>query len=110
MTVWFTGLSGAGKTTICRAVATELLAHGLQVEVIDGDVIRKHLCKDLGFTKADRDENIRRIAFVAKLLTRNGTIALVSAISPIEAHVMKRDILLASSSKSTSTLRLRCVN
>ena len=81
-TVWFTGLSGAGKTTICRAVATELLARGLQVEVIDGDVIRKHLCKDLGFTKADRDENIRRIAFVAKLLTRNGTIALVSAISP----------------------------
>jgi bifunctional enzyme CysN/CysC len=81
-TVWFTGLSGAGKTTICRAVATELLARGLRIEVIDGDVIRKHLCKDLGFSKADRDENIRRIAFVAKLLTRNGTIVLVSAISP----------------------------
>jgi len=85
LTVWFTGLSGAGKTTICRAVATELLAHGLQVEVIDGDVIRKHLCNDLGFSKADRDENIRRIAFVAKLLTRNGTIVLVSAISPYRA-------------------------
>jgi bifunctional enzyme CysN/CysC len=82
VTVWFTGLSGAGKTTICRAVATELLAYGLQIEVIDGDVIRKHLCKDLGFSKQDRDENIRRIAFVSKLLTRNGTIALVSAISP----------------------------
>lgn len=82
LTVWFTGLSGAGKTTICRAVATELLAHGLQVEVIDGDVIRMYLCKGLGFSKQDRDENIRRIAFVAQLLTRNGTIVLVSAISP----------------------------
>jgi bifunctional enzyme CysN/CysC len=82
LTVWFTGLSGAGKTTICRAVATELLAHGLQVEVIDGDVIRNYLCKDLGFSKQDRDENIRRIAFVSQLLARNGTIVLVSAISP----------------------------
>jgi bifunctional enzyme CysN/CysC len=82
LTVWFTGLSGAGKTTICRAVATELLAHGLQVEVIDGDVIRNYLCKDLGFSKHDRDENIRRIAFVSQLLTRNGAIVLVSAISP----------------------------
>ncbi len=85
VTVWFTGLSGAGKTTICRAVATELLASGLQIEVIDGDVIRKHLCKDLGFSKEDRDENIRRIAFVSRLLTRNGTVALVSAISPYRA-------------------------
>jgi bifunctional enzyme CysN/CysC len=85
VTVWFTGLSGAGKTTICRAVATELLAYGLQIEVIDGDIIRKHLCKDLGFSKEDRDENIRRIAFVSKLLTRNGTIVLVSAISPYRA-------------------------
>jgi bifunctional enzyme CysN/CysC len=82
LTVWFTGLSGAGKTTICRAVSTELLAHGLQVEVIDGDVIRNYLSKGLGFSKHDRDENIRRIAFVAQLLTRNGTIVLVSAISP----------------------------
>src|SRR5215471_3354358 len=85
LTVWFTGLSGAGKTTICRAVATELLAYGLPIEVIDGDVIRKHLCKDLGFSKSDRDENIRRIAFVSKLLTRNGTVVLVSAISPYRA-------------------------
>jgi bifunctional enzyme CysN/CysC len=85
LTVWFTGLSGAGKTTICRAVATELLAHGLPVEVIDGDTIRNYLCKDLGFSKHDRDENIRRIAFVAKLLTRNGTVVLVSAISPYRA-------------------------
>ena len=85
LTVWFTGLSGAGKTTICRSVATELLAHGLQVEVIDGDVIRNYLCKDLGFSKEDRDENIRRIAFVSQLLTRNGGIVLVSAISPYRA-------------------------
>lgn len=85
LTVWFTGLSGAGKTTICKAVATELLAHGLQVEVIDGDIIRNHLCKDLGFSKQDRDENIRRIAFVSQLLTRNGAIVLVSAISPYRA-------------------------
>jgi bifunctional enzyme CysN/CysC len=85
VTVWFTGLSGAGKTTICRAVGTELLGYGLQIEVIDGDVIRKHLCKDLGFSKEDRDENIRRIAFVSKLLTRNGTVVLVSAISPYRA-------------------------
>ncbi len=85
LTVWFTGLSGAGKTTICRTVATELLAHGLRVEVIDGDVIRNYLCKDLGFSKQDRDENIRRIAFVSQLLTRNGTVVLVSAISPYRA-------------------------
>jgi bifunctional enzyme CysN/CysC len=82
LTVWFTGLSGAGKTTICRAVQTEMLAHRLPVEVLDGDVVRKHLCKDLGFTKQDRDENIRRIAFVSHLLTRNGIVVLVSAISP----------------------------
>ena len=85
LTVWFTGLSGAGKSTICRAVATELLAHGLRVEVIDGDVIRNYLCKDLGFSKHDRDENVRRISFVSKLLTRNGTVVLVSAISPYRA-------------------------
>lgn len=85
LTVWFTGLSGAGKTTICRAVQTELLAHGLPVEVLDGDVIRKYLSKDLGFTKQDRDENIRRIAFVSQLLTRNGIVVLVSAISPYRA-------------------------
>jgi bifunctional enzyme CysN/CysC len=82
ITVWFTGLSGSGKTTLCKAVQTELFALGLQVEVIDGDVIRKHLCKGLGFSRDDRNENIYRIAFVAQLLTRNGTIALVSAISP----------------------------
>jgi bifunctional enzyme CysN/CysC len=82
LTVWFTGLSGAGKTTIANALCTELLARGFRVEMLDGDIIRRHLCSDLGFGKEDRDENIRRIGFVAELLTRNGAIVLVSAISP----------------------------
>ncbi len=82
LTVWFTGLSGSGKTTICRAVETELLARGLKVEVLDGDVVRRNLSKDLGFSESDRMENIRRIAFVAQLLTRHGIVVLVAAISP----------------------------
>jgi adenylylsulfate kinase len=82
LTVWFTGLSGAGKTTICQAVETALLARGLRVEVLDGDVIRTYLCSDLGFSEEDRKENIKRIAYVAQLLTRNGVLVLVAAISP----------------------------
>ncbi len=82
LTVWFTGLSGAGKTTICRAVETELRARGMRVEVLDGDVIRTYLCRDLGFSEKDRNENIKRIAYVAQLLTRNGVVVLVAAISP----------------------------
>lgn len=82
LTVWFTGLSGAGKTTICNAVHTELLARGVRVEMLDGDVLRKHLNSDLGFSRKDRDENIRRIGFVAHLLTRNRVVVLVAAISP----------------------------
>jgi adenylylsulfate kinase len=85
VTVWFTGLSGAGKTTICQAVAQELRSRGFKLEVLDGDIVREHLTKGLGFSKADRDENIRRIGFVAQLLTRNGIITLVSAISPYQA-------------------------
>ncbi len=85
VTVWFTGLSGAGKTTLSRGVAQQLRAWGLPVEVLDGDVMRQHLTKGLGFSKEDRDENIRRIAFVAGLLTRQGVIVLVSAISPYRA-------------------------
>jgi len=85
LTVWFTGLSGAGKTTICNAVHAELLARGRRVEMLDVDVVRKHLFADLGFSKADRDENIRRIGFVAELLTRHGVITLVAAISPYRA-------------------------
>ena len=82
MTLWFTGLSGAGKTTISQTVEKELIAQGYKVEVLDGDVVRENLTKGLGFSKADRDENIRRIGFVAQLLTRNGVIVIVSAISP----------------------------
>ena len=82
LAIWFTGLSGSGKTTICKAVATELLAYGFRVELIDGDVIRNHLCKDLGYSRRDRNENIRRIAFIAQLLARNGIVVLVAAISP----------------------------
>ncbi|MBW4522555.1 MAG: adenylyl-sulfate kinase [Scytolyngbya sp. HA4215-MV1] len=82
VTVWFTGLSGAGKTTISTALYQALLAQSFKVEILDGDTVRQHLTKGLGFSKADRDENIRRIGFVAQLLTRNGVIVLVSAISP----------------------------
>lgn len=85
LTVWITGLSGAGKTTICKLVHTELLARGIRSEILDGDVVRQHLSRELGFTKADRDENVRRIGFVAQLLTRNGVVVLVSAISPYRA-------------------------
>lgn len=85
LTIWFTGLSSAGKTTLSRAVYERLWARGQQVELLDGDEVRLHLSKDLGFSRQDRDENIRRIAFVADLLTRNGVIVLVSAISPYRA-------------------------
>ena len=82
VTVWFTGLSGAGKTTISKAVAEKLRSQGKKLEILDGDVVRENLTKGLGFSKADRDENVRRIGFVSHLLTRNGAIVLVSAISP----------------------------
>jgi adenylyl-sulfate kinase len=81
-TLWFTGLSGAGKTTIANQVEAELRARGEKVEVLDGDVVRTNLSKGLGFSKEDRDTNIRRIAFVADLLSRNGVVAITAAISP----------------------------
>src|ERR671937_1273385 len=80
--VWFTGLSGAGKTTLAEALIPQLRAAGKRVEVLDGDVVRTHLSKGLGFSREDRDTNIARIAFVAHLLARNGVAVLVSAISP----------------------------
>ena len=82
VTVWFTGLSGAGKTTISQALAEKLAPEGRRVEILDGDIIRQNLTKGLGFSKEDRDENIRRIGFVAHLLTRNSVTVLVAAISP----------------------------
>src|SRR5256885_3456935 len=81
-TLWFTGLSGAGKTTISKIVEEELRERGARVEVLDGDVVRTNLSKGLGFSKEDRDTNIRRIAFVADLLSRNGVVAITAAISP----------------------------
>lgn len=82
VTVWFTGLSGSGKSTIAKALVEQLREQGAKVEIMDGDIIRQNLTKGLGFSKEDRDENIRRIGFVSHLLTRNGVIVLVSAISP----------------------------
>ena len=81
-TLWFTGLSGAGKSTIARLVEAELRERDTRVEVLDGDVVRTNLSKGLGFSKEDRDTNIRRIAFVADLLSRNGVIAITASISP----------------------------
>ncbi|MBK8258748.1 MAG: adenylyl-sulfate kinase [Polyangiaceae bacterium] len=80
--VWFTGLSGAGKSTLSALLANELRARGVHVEVLDGDEVRTHLSKGLGFSKEDRDINIRRIGFVAKLLARAGACAVTAAISP----------------------------
>ncbi len=84
-TLWFTGLSGAGKTTVSRIIADELRARGLKVEVLDGDVVRENLSKGLGFSKEDRDTNIRRIGWVCEVLTRNGVVAIAAAISPYRA-------------------------
>jgi adenylylsulfate kinase len=81
-TVWTTGLSGSGKTTIARELEKQLLARGVKVEILDGDIVRTNLSKGLGFSKEDRDINIRRIGFVADLLSRNGVIAITAAISP----------------------------
>jgi adenylylsulfate kinase len=81
-TLWFTGLSGAGKSTITEHLVPLLKARGCKVEVLDGDVVRTNLSKGLGFSKEDRDTNIRRIGFVCHLLSRNGVIAIAAAISP----------------------------
>jgi adenylyl-sulfate kinase len=81
-TLWFTGLSGSGKSTLAERVKNELLERGMKVELLDGDEFRTTLSKGLGFSKEDRDTNIRRIGYVAKLLTRNGVVAITAAISP----------------------------
>jgi adenylyl-sulfate kinase len=81
-TLWFTGLSGSGKTTLAKLMEVELRARGLKVERLDGDIVRRSLSRDLGFSKEDRDKNIERVTFVAKLLTRNGVTVLISFISP----------------------------
>jgi adenylylsulfate kinase len=96
--IWFTGLSGSGKTTVAHIVEEQLLDAGVPVEVLDGDVVRENLSKGLGFSKEDRDTNIRRIAFVAHLLQRNGVFVITAAISPYreirdEARAMIRDFV-----------------
>ena len=85
VTVWFTGLSGAGKTALALRLEEELKNRGLRVERLDGDIVRQGLTRDLGFSKEDRDKNIERVTFVAKLLTRNGVAVLCSFISPYRA-------------------------
>lgn len=81
-TLWFTGLPCSGKSTLARRVEEILLERGMNVEVLDGDEVREHLSKGLGYSKQDRDTNIRRIGYVAKLLSRNGVVAIGAAISP----------------------------
>ena len=81
-TIWFTGLSGAGKSTLSKIIEQRLKARNRNVEVLDGDIVRTHLSKGLGFSREDRNTNIQRIAFVCSLLTRNGVIAIAAAISP----------------------------
>ena len=83
--LWFTGFSGAGKSTIAEIVVAELRDRGRRVELLDGDEVREHLSKGLGFSKEDRDENIRRIGWVASVLARNGVVAVTAAISPYRA-------------------------
>ncbi len=82
LTLWFTGLSGSGKSTLAQVLTPRLRELGKRVEILDGDEVRENLSKGLGFSKEDRDTNIRRIGFVANLLARNGVVAITAAISP----------------------------
>ncbi len=96
--IWFTGLSGSGKTTIAHVLEQKLADADVPVELLDGDVVRENLSKGLGFSKEDRDTNIRRIAFVAHLLQRNGVFVITAAISPYravreEARMMAKDFV-----------------
>lgn len=84
-TLWFTGLSGSGKTTLAKRILKEMVKRGMNVELLDGDVVRTNLSKGLGFSKEDRDTNIRRIGFVASLLARNNAVSICAAISPYTA-------------------------
>lgn len=93
-TVWFTGLSGAGKTTLSRAVYVEIRRRGLRAEWLDGDILRTNFSSELGYSKKDRDTNVRRIGFVSHLLNKNDVAAVVAAIAPYEeARRQNRDLL-----------------
>lgn len=85
VTIWMTGMSGAGKTALAIPLEAELKRRGLKAERLDGDIVRQSLTRDLGFSKEDRDKNIERVTFVAKLLTRNGVAVICSFISPYRA-------------------------
>jgi adenylyl-sulfate kinase len=113
-TIWFTGLSGAGKSTITGELVPMLQSRGCKVEVLDGDVVRTNLSKGLGFSKEDRDINIRRIGFVCHLLSRNGVIAIAAAISPYkhvrdENRALIKDFVEVYVSASLDTLVKRDV-
>jgi len=113
-TIWFTGLSGAGKSTITGELVPMLHARGCKVEVLDGDVVRTNLSKGLGFSKEDRDINIRRIGFVCHLLSRNGVFAIAAAISPYkhvrdENRALIKDFVEVYVSASLDTLVKRDV-
>jgi adenylylsulfate kinase len=82
LTIWLTGLPCSGKSTIAKALAERLLSEGRQVEVLDGDVLRQHLSDELGFTREDRDRHVRRVGFVANLLSRNGVVVIAALVSP----------------------------
>jgi adenylylsulfate kinase len=96
VTLWLTGLSGSGKTTIAVLVEKKLKAQGYKVERLDGDEVREYLCCDLGFSKKDRDENIRRVSYIAKLLTRNDLITLCCFVSPYREARNKARALIGS--------------
>ena len=98
MFIQMTGLSGAGKTTLARAVETRLQTKGFKVEIIDGDEYREGLCNDLGFSKEDRNTNIRRLGFVGKVLSRNNVVTIMSAINPYET--LRNELRINCSAKT----------
>ncbi|OYT53009.1 MAG: adenylyl-sulfate kinase [Candidatus Altiarchaeales archaeon ex4484_2] len=105
-TLWFTGLSGSGKSTLADLVAETLNKKNFRVERLDGDEVRQHLTRDLGFSREDREENVRRISFVAKLLTRNGVVVITSFISPYQE--MRKDAREEIGSESFVEVFVKC--
>ncbi len=96
ITLWFTGLSGAGKTTVAKALEKRLKEMGFKVERLDGDLVRQYLTRDLGYSRSDRNENIRRVSYVAALLTRNEVITLCCFISPYRQGRLEARKLIGS--------------